>query len=84
MSGKTSNSLAKYCGKRFFDAGTSNEEADAHGEEPFQPGDFIVKQFKLPENNFNCLRVGEVDSRDNYVPFDIGYTIRRIREYEEE
>ena len=88
MGGKTSTSLQKYVDKTFFDAGTTKAEAKNSQKsggklEYFEAGEFVVKSL-APDNNFNCLRVDDVDIEDNYVPFDIGYAIERIRKYEEE
>jgi len=88
MGGKTSAPLQDYVGKQFFDAGTTEAEAKKSQKsggnlEYFEAGEFVVKSL-ASNNNFNCLRVDDIDIEDNYVPFDIGYSIERIREYEEE
>ena len=67
----------KFVGKVFYDTGT---KADAKKKiEAFEPGEFVVKEVAA-DNNFLCCRVGTTDT----YPFDVGYVLAQIREYEEE
>ena len=79
MSGKTSIAITDYKGKRFFDAGTGKPGDDNY----FPPGTFIVKKL-ASNNNFYCLNVDDDDIEENFVEFDWGYTINRIRLFDEE
>ena len=79
MSGKTSIVITDYKDKRFFDAGTGKPGDDNY----FPPGTFIVKKL-ASNNNFYCLNVDDDDIEENFVEFDWGYTINRIRLFDEE
>ena len=79
QTGKTTNGLSKYIGKVFYDGGS-----DGRDDEPyFEGGEFKVDSIE-EDNNFQCIRLIRVDGHERTSVFDIGYVIRRIREYEEE
>ena len=72
-SNRSTTTWSNYVGRVFFDEGTPGE---------FEAGEFRVESVTR-DNNFWCVRVGEEDDRMG-EDFDIGYTIKRIRKYEEE
>ena len=69
--------LIRYIGKVFFDKGSKKTKK----KEAFNPGEFRVTDI-APGNNFRCERLCGEGAQ--YEDFDMTYTIKRIREYEEE
>ena len=66
----------QYVGKTFYDPGTKDDPE----EEDFEGGEFTVSAV-VNGQLFECTRVDEPDCVEK---FDIGYTLTRIRIYEEE
>ena len=74
---KTFGHWSKYQGKVFYDDGRA--DSDDSDDDDIEPGEFVVVKV-IDDNNFLCVRHG---TKEEY-PFDIGYTLGRIRKYEEE
>ena len=76
MSTKQPTHWDQFREKIFFDEGGIDENTGEY----FEPGEFKVSDVTV-DNNFKCVRLDDSESEE---VFDVGYVIKRIRDYEEE